>query len=238
MVAGTVSGAGYFMGDNLHLPRAANPKGFFEGDTIKEINEDLLEGVVLRRPRSPLSVFFRGRPEAGSRWLARVPLGARVAIPGGIAARICAEVARAPFAYKDPRFCYTLPGWRPFLPPDTLFVCVFREPARTVYSILKECAEAPYLRELRMSFSSGLRLWTLMYRHVLEAHEHGGSWLFLHYDQVLEGTGLERLEEGLGTAVDRGFAEPRLKRSPDQGVVDGPALEVYARLCQLAGYER
>ena len=42
MVAGSVAGAGYHMGDQLHAARISNPKGFFESSEINDINEALL----------------------------------------------------------------------------------------------------------------------------------------------------------------------------------------------------
>lgn len=237
MVAGTMAGAGYFMGHQLHRPREGNPKGFFEDATINAINEDLLEDIAVRRPRGPFSRFFQSRPTGGgTRWLAQVPLRARVDVSSEVAASIRKQVEQAPFAFKDPRFCYTLPGWRPFLPPDTLLVCVFREPARTVNSILKECAEVPYLQGVRMTYRAGMRLWTIMYRHILDLHQPLGRWVFLHYDQVLDGSGLLRLEEALDASLDRSFADGDLRRSDPDGPVSRRAIEVYTRLCELAGY--
>lgn len=164
-VAGVVAGAGYFMGDDLHAPRTANPKGFFEGPLVKAINEDLLAPVVPIAPPAPAVSSIANAP-AGSRWLARVTPGTPVVATPEIAARISAAIARAPLAYKDPRFCYTLNAWRPLLPDDTVFVCVFREPTRTVNSTLKERREAPYLRYVHLTYASALELWTVMYRHV------------------------------------------------------------------------
>lgn len=236
MVAGLLAGSGYFFGDRLHTPRTANPKGFFEGETIKAINEDLLKPVVKSPPGGPARYLFAHRTEYGSRWLSRVPVGVQCSPDAALVHRIQKEAARTPFAYKDPRFCYTLDAWRHYLPADTVFVCVFREPGRTVTSILKERAEAPYLSRLRLGRAAAIRLWTLMYRHVLEVHSKHGKWLFLHYEQVLGGFGIARLAQHVAATADPYFVDPSLKRSSELLVTDKEAVAVYERLCQRADY--
>ena len=75
MVAGTLSKAGYFMGDDRIEPRASNLKGFFEDSEINGINDDLIAQHV----NSPLPVLgrwlHRERLRKGQRWLAALPLG-------------------------------------------------------------------------------------------------------------------------------------------------------------------
>jgi hypothetical protein len=225
LLAGVLARAGYYMGEHLIPSDDANPKGYFEDDEVNAINEALLAPVTPAH----------SRPAYGWRWLAAVPLGTAIPCPADLAARIAAQTARSPFCLKDPRFCYTLPAWRPFL-PDTVFLCVFREPSRTAQSILKECRSADYLAGLPMDFAGAVEVWTLMYRHILKVHRHAGDWLFFHYDQLLEDGPLAKLDGALGVLADRQFPDPRLKRSAAEGEVGGPALEVYSQLCELAGY--
>src|SRR5207245_1776489 len=175
MLAGMLRGAGYYMGAHLIPADESNPKGYFEDDEINAVNEALL---------APVTPALR-RPSYGWRWLAQVPVGTPISCPPAIAERIAAQMRCVPFAFKDPRFCYTLPAWRPFL-HDGVFLCIFREPARTAHSILKECRSADYLQGLPMDFAGALDGWTLMYRHILENHRHEGDWLFFHYDQLFE----------------------------------------------------
>jgi hypothetical protein len=224
LLAGILGQAGYYMGEHLIPPDEGNPRGYFEDDEVNAINEGLLEPVTPARFRSG----------QGWRWLAAVPVGTPVPCPPGLARRIAAQTARSPFCLKDPRFCYTLPAWRPFL-PDPVFLCAFREPARTAHSMLKECRAADYLAGFRLDFAGALEVWTLMYRHILEVHRHAGTWLFFHYDQLLSGAAFARLEAVLGVRADRQFPDPKLKRSRTPGDV-GAAREVYAQLCQLSGW--
>jgi hypothetical protein len=75
-----------------------------------------------------------------------------------------------------------------------------------------------------------------MYRHILQTHRHKGSWLFLHYNQVLADSGLGRLEEFVEAQVDRDFPDPSLRHSTSEQAVPLEARQVYRQLCQLAAY--
>ena len=236
MLAGVLSGCGYYQGDNLWPARDANPRGFFEDVEINSINEELIAGVTPARPRRPLGFVFRDRPVQWQRWLAWVEPGTAVPVDERAAARIRRQVERAPFCLKDPRFCHTLPAWRPFL-GDAAMICIFRSPGETVDSILRDCRGAPYLRSLRVSRPRAFALWNLAYRHVLDVHRRHGDWLFVHYEQVLDGSAAPRVEALLGAAGDWTFPEADLRRSGDGGPTPPEALRTYAELCRLAGCE-
>ncbi len=235
MVAGLLSGCGYFMGDDLYPARESNPKGFFEAPEINGINEDLLATVVPGRPPA-LGWCFRHRPRRGQRWLADVPVGTKFSPNAELESRISELATREPYCFKDPRFSYTLDVWRPYL-KDVLYLCVFRDPASTAASILKECATMPYLRDLKMDRTRCLLVWTLVYRHILETHRAQGDWMFVHFDQVVTGEALDEIEKRLDAKVDRGFPDGRLKRSTSTEIASQEALEIYAQLCRLARYE-
>lgn len=224
MVAGSLANAGYFQGESLYPPRDANPKGFFEGPRINGINEALL---------APIVGVEEGLSD-GQRWLAALPTGTPLPSPPGLDPQIREAVAQQPFCFKDPRFCYTLPAWRPHLPQDTAFVCVFRHPAASARSIVKECRDASYLSSVEMTRDRALSIWTRMYEWVLKVHRRRGDWLFLQYDQVLEGDGIQRLEDLLGVQPDRSFPEVGLRRSPATDPVPEPVRRVYDQLCALS----
>ena len=236
MVAGTLAQAGYFMGDHLYPSRHSNPKGFFEDPEINGINETLLAQVLPKRPPLLGNWFFRDRPTQGQRWLARVSLDTSIPSSPAITKRIQAIVANEPYCLKDPRFSYTLPVWRPLL-SNGVFVCVFRDPPSTAISTLKECSSVTYLRGLSISFQQALEVWTLMYKHILEIHRLEGPWLFLHFNQVIDGDGLDRLEALTGAVVDRSFPDCSLRRSSSSQAVPEETRQIYQRLCELAAYE-
>lgn len=237
MIAGSLAQAGYFMGEHLVPAYDANPKGFFEDVEVNMINEDILAPLTRKRIVVLGRELFRSRPIVGQRWLAHVPVGTPMPCPDGTDARIEAVTRRLPYCFKDPRFCYTLPVWRPFL-KDAVFVCVFRDPSTTAASILKECREASYLRTLRISFSRAIKIWAEMYLHILKNHRREGDWLFLHYDQAIGGDGLSRLERFVGARVDASFPETGLRRSspPRDLRVPKRVGQIYRELCDAAGY--
>jgi hypothetical protein len=237
LTAGVLRNSGYFMGENSYKPTSSNPKGYFEDEKINSINEKLLSSVLPWRPRGRLGKlpFLRARLGEGQLWLARVPVGRTLVCTDGVKHEIGSLIARQPFCFKDPRFSYTLPCWRPFL-KDTRFVVVFRHPADTAESIAKECRKWAYLRGLRINRKKILNSWQLMYLHILKQHAAGGAWLFLHYDQLLGGEGLNLLESFSQAAVDREFPDKQLKRSVSRAAVPASVLELYERLLQHAGY--
>ncbi len=225
MLAGTLARAGWFSGARPYPPRSSNPKGFFESPDVNGVNEALLADVLPARPAW----------RAWQRWLAIPDAEASYAPDDLLAGRMAALAARRPFAFKDPRFCWTLPAWEPFL-DDALRVCIFRDPAVTARSIVKECRQAEYLAGVPMSLARGLEVWRASYAQVLR-HVGRGTWLFLHYDQLVDGTGLPRLEAALGAEVDRDFPDGALRRTRCEEPVPAAAAELYDELCARASYE-
>jgi len=226
LLAGTLAHAGWTVGDDPYPGRAANPKGFFETAEINGINEALLE----LRPGHAL-----GRMQG---WLTAAEDPCTADAPEHLRRRMRALASRRPFAFKDPRFCLTLPAWREALEQgggDVGFVCVFRDPATTAASIVRECAEAEYLADVPMDFERALEVWCALYRQVLEHHRHRGDWLFVHYDQLVTPEGLERLEAFVRAPVARDFPDAALSRSSGGQAVPAEAARIYAELCALAG---
>jgi hypothetical protein len=235
MAAGILSKAGYYMGENLMPATHANPKGFFESFDIEQINEDILRKVVKNKPLF-IDFFFKKNLAKGHYWLAKVSLRKRMKTAESINQRIRKEIARAPFCFKDPRFSYTLPVWRPFLPENTVFLCIFRHPTATGKSILKQIQGSRRLEYLRYNFSDTMKLWESMYSHILNKHSADGDWLFLHYDQLLEEEGLDKIQRFTGADIDRTFPEKKLNRSlPDDTNVPGSVRDIYQKLCGMAG---
>lgn len=246
MVAGTLAQAGYFMGNRLYEPRLSNPKGFYEDVEVNAINEAILTSVtpwvparfrpgrlytLLRR------ALFPGKPGTGERWLAQVPPGVSLQSTPEIDLRIQRLVQNKVYCFKDPRFCYTLPLWRPWL-EQTRFVCVFRDPTITAASIMRELRTVPKLAPLKLTYADCLEVWRLMYSHVLDVHCHQGEWLFLHYDQVLDGTALDRLGIFLEVTPDSTFPDPALQRTQPDTRVPESVHRMYKILCDQAKYDQ
>ncbi len=250
MLAGALGDNGYYIGSDYIRSREANPKGFFEGREINQLNERILERVVETRS-SFIGHLLRVAPILaknvksdrpirghGQLWLARVPVETDIGSTSAIDDHLRRLTSKEPFCFKDPRFCYTLPAWRPFLDNDnTVYLCVFRHPADTIKSVLKECRREKYLRSLKMDFQKSNEIWKLMYRHILERHRFLGNWLFVHYEQLFDSHRLAVLENVTGATVNPGFPDRKLQRSHGRYELGGEAIEIYERLCELAEYE-
>lgn len=256
MLAGTLAKAGYFMGDDLYPPRDSNPKGFFEDPVINGINEQILEPLdyktthPFRTAVCNAAVTFAGSLGArigaaigtdypltyGQRWLERVPVDQSIQSSDEMIQQIKKVIQREPFCFKDPRFSYTLPIWRPYL-KNTVFICIFRDPGATASSIIKECKDMEYLQSVIMNFEVAIEVWTQMYRHILDVHRHTGKWMFIHYNQMMNPEVLEKLGKFTGAEVDYSFPDIALRRSFCDRKIPSKTQKMYAELCHLAGYK-
>jgi len=236
MVAGTLAKSGYFMGNRLSEERESNPGGNFEDIEINRINEELLAQVAPKRPNFLGNLLFRDRPVLWQRWLSRIPVGTEIPCPPSISQQIAALTQKSPYCFKDPRFSYTLPVWEPFL-QNTVFVCIFREPASTALSMLNLSRKAKYLSNLSITFEQAVEVWYLMYKHILDIHSHRGNWLFMHYNQALSKDGLAKLAAFTEATVDYSYPDPSISQSSSSHSTSLAAQQTYQQLCQLADYE-
>jgi hypothetical protein len=238
LLAGLFSGAGYYSGENLWPATGSNPLGYFEDAEINGINEDLLNKVTPWRPRGLIGALlpiFRDRPRRSQRWLATISTGTEIPSDLALDKRMDAQVRRRPYLFKDPRFAYTLATWAPHLAEDTVFLCVFREPQRTINSIMKVVQDERYLRDLRMTPERASQYWEAIYRSAL--HQQllvGGDWLFVYYDELLTGRAIPHLEDYLGAHADENMLRPDLKRSTMDARVEGSAEVLFSTLIELA----
>ena len=141
MAAGILARAGYFMGAELWPADIGNPKGYFEDREVNKINDELIAPAAPKTPPHGLRKLLLGDiPILGNyqHWVAVLRPGVSISCPPAMSRRIAAVAARQPFCLKDPRFSYTLSAWRPFI-GDALLLCVFRDPAVTAASIVREC---------------------------------------------------------------------------------------------------
>lgn len=236
MMAGCLHGAGYFMGDNLMPANEQNPKGYFESFAIEAINEELLQQVIPARPENWLGRrLFAHRPDKAQRWLAEINGTPTFRVDEPLLARMKHQVKKPPYCFKDPRFSYTLPAWRAVL-ENPVFLVIFREPGRTANSILNTVSAEPYLHSLRISREKILRVWNAQYRNLIDKERHEGEWLFVHYEQIVNGSGMPRIEGALQAHLDLSFPEKRLKRSADTQDTPVDCQPLYRTLCELAGY--
>jgi len=222
MAAGILARAGYFMGAELWPADIGNPKGYFEDREVNKINDELIAPAAPKTPPHGLRKLLLGDiPILGNyqHWVAVLRPGVSISCPPAMSRRIAAVAARQPFCLKDPRFSYTLSAWRPFI-GDALLLCVFRDPAVTAASIVRECKRADHMKGTEVDQRWALKVWGAMYRFILEVH----------------GADAE-LERRLGIRIDREFAAAELNRSRPGAAVPRRTLRLYERLCALARYD-
>jgi hypothetical protein len=225
LAAGLLAQAGYNVGDRLLEPDAGSPRGHFEDGEVNRLNEELLAPYAERAPRAGYSRPLRD----GERWLAAFPPDVAVESRPELTKAMAAVVPASPFCLKDPRFCHTLAAWRGLL-GDPLFVCVFRHPLATARSIARDVRYG----DLVVDLDAALAVWASAYARVLARHAGDGDWLFVHYEQLLDGSGVRRLGERLGAALDPAFAQRSLSRASADGAVPDALAAMYEELCAAA----
>lgn len=244
LMAGILNQAGYFSGDNLYPPRDSNLMGFFENDFINGINERILQEYdpVKKNtdPSFPGKTYSPFRPGYGHRWLICLEPGTMVDFCDEPIVRDIREAVKVKgYAYKDPRFNYTLGVWHQRINDDTLYIIMFRRPDITVGSVLTECAHADYLSEFYIDTSLAYRLWHNSYSFLLSilSGVPDNRKIFVNYEQLLTGTVLKTLSKQLGAPLQEAFIHPELSRSTPVGAVPDEVKKIYNDLCLKANYD-
>jgi hypothetical protein len=228
LTAGLLARAGYDCGSDLLPPDEGGPTGFYEDREMNRVNERLLA----RCDDAFAAGHGYSRPlREGERWLAVLPPEVDVDA-SGLREDMERALPPSPFCCKDPRLGYTLASWRPLF-GDPLYVCVFRHPLATAESISRDVRYG----DLTVDKETAVEIWRAIYERVLARHRHEGEWLFVHFEQLLDGTGVERLGMALGARLDPRLANPSLRRSRAAGPAPAGAAPVYAELCAAAGYD-
>lgn len=240
MLAGMLHQAGYYMGEGLYKGNNSNPKGFFECKAINSINERILLPYNKRPESKILRLFCRNYvksfPTDNQRWLSSIPPQIDIKNESTeIEESITKEISKVPFCYKDPRFSYTLPIWEKHLKRDTVFLCIFRRPNVAVKSILKECADREYLKDLYISRKHANEIWCNIYLHIFKNYKKlKDRFLFVNYDNVIAGAGIARISDLLQADIRTNFVDAALRRTLPGSISCPKAEQIYNRLCVLS----
>lgn len=231
MTASLFAAAGYFMGDDQMPAARGNERGFFESREVIRINEALLDQIIPMRPSDPIRWrVYRWRPDRpNQRWVCRPRhLNYRLEVSAELALRMRGQL-RSPFCLKDPRFCWTLPAWRQVV-DEPVFVCVFRNPAETVQSIVK--LREPRLPDHLLRPRRLIRVWRAMYENVLRwADTAPEEWMFIEYDQVLQSPGaLARLADLVQAPLNAELADASLRSVHAAREMPPGCEQIYAEL--------
>jgi hypothetical protein len=227
LTAGLAERAGYSCGDDLLEPDTGGPKGFFETRSMNELNEALLAGHD-----GELLPGGYSRPlRDGERWLAVLPADVRVEAPAELVPAMREAIPPSPWCCKDPRYGYTLDAWRPLF-GDALYVCVFRHPLATAASIARQVRYG----DLTVDEGTAIEIWRAVYTRVLDSYRATGDWVFVHYEQLLDASALDRLGRALGARLDPAFADRSLEHSRAGAPAPPATAALYDELCAAAGY--
>ena len=232
MLAGLFNKAGYYYGDNLYPPRKANPKGFFEDEVINHLNENIIFSSIVNMDINAEALSYIRKCYEGQMWLFRAPVNWAFTANNNEKEKIRELVNNEPFCYKDPRFCYTLENWLSYA-KNSVVLCVYRDPASTVNSILKECRTEPYLYPVNIGVASAYKIWSLMYLRMLDAYVKHDNVCFINYDDVISGSVIPDIEQITGAQIDRSFPEKNLKRSKPVFEPDENSEAIYATLREI-----
>jgi len=243
LMGGILHEAGYYMGDNLYPPRDSNPKGFFECDYINGINEEILkpydflknsEYVLSKHKKySPLNLAY------GYRWLAYIHPTTNInMLNSEIKNKIINVLKKEPFAFKDPRFNFTISVWLRYANKSkTVIICVFREPWNTIQSILKECTNADYLSSFYIDYFWAEKIWINNYKKILiNKDNYETKIMFVHYKQLLSGIILPKISSFIEASLSNDFVSTELNRTKCDVKVSDEAFEIYCELCKLANF--
>ncbi|MDM8518427.1 hypothetical protein QUF64_00155 [Anaerolineales bacterium HSG6] len=207
-----------------------NSRGNFECKQVNYINELILS--VYDNNGYSLSL--------GQRWIASID--SSIKIKGGsqsgfpeIDEAITFLVQHEPFCYKDPRLSYTLPVWQPYLDSlDVIYICVFRHPQATAKSLQREC-QLPHMN-ISLTKSRCFELWHNIYAHILNNTSQKNCF-FIHFDQILDYSGLSKLSKFCGISLDKYLVKPdEVRHNHYRGFDDTPehVISMYETLCDRA----
>ena len=87
----------------------------------------------------------------------------------------------------------------------------------------------------RFDEADALKVWCSMYEHVLrEEYRRDEHWLFINYDQFIDGSALSRIGALLGVSTDEKFIDSKYQRSGNFSSVPREAAPIFERLCGLS----
>ena len=219
-------------------PREANPLGFYEDVRVNAINESILSRYVPRAPSYDPCGYGADTPSQGHYWLARIGLQNIIKANEAEQHDIRSVVGTAGFCIKDPRLSYTYSCWQDCLSREQVqslkSICVFRNPAHVLNSVLREIMLADYLHAFAVSRDQVLASWCLHYQRIIKQHAQGGKWFFCEYESLLNGKSMDALEQFCQVDLDRSVIRQDLNRSCIDISLNASVRDLYRDLQRLA----
>jgi|LSQX01.1.fsa_nt_gb hypothetical protein len=242
LLGGLLHHSGYFSGNHLHPARESNPKGFFEDVVINRINEHILENYDFSKQYSDFPIYSKPyspfSPRQGHRWLTYIKAGTNINCnnPEIIQRLINAINCNKVFAYKDPRFSYTLSVWLPHLPGNTRFLCIFRNPVSVAKSVVRECESMDYLKDFYIDQNLVYDLWYQSYTNLLlliDKYKLDKKVLFIPYEGLINGKYLQNISTFLNAEIHADFIDPELQRNKSKEAIPDILRPLYNKLMEF-----
>jgi hypothetical protein len=227
--------AGYHVYRTAVPPDEGNPLGYFEDTEVIAANEAILKSTY-RSAQQRLRRAIRRKPDISSTGAWLLDLDYRrlkdISLKPALVQKFQGLFSHVPFAYKDPRFSFTLGAIKSLIPVNTVYICVFRDPLQVVKSTKKHALGSGIVLDDRYCFG----LWDAHYRCILEHHRQiAGQWLFISYQSLIdgEGVGVNKLSRFLDVQLDYELVKQELSRSSGEGIVPQYVSELHEQLKAL-----
>jgi len=235
MIAGLFSKAGYYSGDRPINATFSNPLGYFEDAEINELNNKLIYILTKWEKYDLFRKLFKPPIHSDRRafWLIPPqPESENILLPDTIVSEIKRYTTKIPFCYKDPRFVITLDLWKNYLPDNVRFIVVFRNPVKTIASILQD-AKKMYDPPLRLKKKHVIKYWIKIYNYLITKTVSKDNWFFVNYDDVINYRVIKPLEIFTNVRLNIDHIQRKLNRSKEEsiGLYSKSALDIYKELC-------
>jgi hypothetical protein len=226
--------AGYHVYRNTYALDEGNPLGYFEDVDVNATNDAILAPMH----RSAWQRFLRRlnrKPDVSTTGAWLLDLDPR-RLPAISVRRCHAEKFRelfalTPFGYKDPRFSFTLGALAPLIPENTFYVCIFRDPLQVVESTKKHASRSGVDADDKYCYA----VWEAHYRCLLEHYRIlGGRWLFISYQQLMDGVAVPRMEEFLKIRLDKSLIKRELNRAEGDGTLPDTVTQLFEQVRKLS----
>lgn len=217
MVTALFRKTGAYFGDDIMASTISNPYGYYECHKINNLNNRIIQRMlngafpskvqrILRKLKPPIHKDPRCSMLAAPKHIRTFKLSDEMV------SEIRHFVSHSPFCLKDPRFSITLPFWQPFIPDGTRYIVAFRDPRRTVDSILRNNKDI-YNSSLPIDENWGFKLWYRNYERLLNQISNKQDWFFIHDESVFNGKAISALEKFVETNLATDRVNPEIRRS-------------------------
>jgi len=225
MAAGLFRNSGADFGDVMLDPSVSNPVGYYEDQKVNNANNEVISQILGRDEWSFFQRLLKPPVFRDARcwWMATPPKLRPVTIGEHTKKKMLTYMERQPFCLKDPRFSSTLEAWRPHIPENTVYLVVFREPAKVIDSMLRDAREK-YDPPLPTRRKDAELAYLRVYNRLLDEWSNTTEWMFLDYQDLISGKSFEALQAFTGAEIDGSEIDSKLSRAQAQKGEGNPRI--------------